>query len=68
MNNFFDWYKKYHDVEFDVPPVKFFGLTIRRGYTVIKIVDCAIGKSCRERLIEGANKPNVLLRDYCGVK
>lgn len=55
-------HKKYHSAEFEVPPVKFFGITLRRGYTQTIIIDCSLGKSVHERMREGLvatmSKPN----------
>ena len=59
---YFNWDKKYHSIDFEVPAVKILGITLRRGYTVTKNIDCEMGKSIRERLLESASKPNLLLK------
>lgn len=55
--------EKNHVVDFDIPPVKLFGITIRKGFTATKFVKCECGESARERMIKSFNKPNRLFEE-----
>ena len=57
------WNHKYHFVEIDVPALKILGITIRRARKICHTVDCPMGQSARERIIEAGNKPNIILAE-----
>ncbi len=57
--------EKNHVIDFYIQPIKIFGITIRKGYTITKFIKCECGESAVDRLIKSASKPNVLLQKAC---
>ena len=61
------WDTPFHWVEIEIPPVKIFGFTVKKGYTILKTIDCCEGQTPKERLREGIRNENVLFKQYWDV-
>lgn len=58
----YDFNKKYHVINVEIPAVKFLGIIIKKAWIKNVIIDCPLGKSCRDRMVESVFQENPLFK------